>query len=145
MTPRRCTVHCSDSPNGREVSVAEITRWHVARGFRTIGYHFVIQPSGRVDQGREITELGAHVEGFNKDNVGICLIGKTQFSKAQFQAVRELLASLAMQYGIPAHEIYTHNYFNPKKTCPNMPLNRLIAWYAGGHPEAVEPYVLPSS
>ena len=36
-----------------EVTVAEITLWHKARGFRTIGYHYVVGLDGEVHAGRD--------------------------------------------------------------------------------------------
>ena len=35
-------VHCSATPEGRDVSVADIDRWHRERGFDGIGYHYVV-------------------------------------------------------------------------------------------------------
>ena len=45
------------------------------RGTRDIGYHFVIQRNGEVDEGRPIEQTGAHVKGHNHDSIGICYIG----------------------------------------------------------------------
>ena len=53
----------------------EIQRWHLERGWATIGYHFVVSPSGRVFRGRPVDRLGAHVQGHNRGTVGICLMG----------------------------------------------------------------------
>ena len=45
------------------------------RGFRKIGYHFVIRRSGILETGRSINETGAHAKGYNHNSIGICLIG----------------------------------------------------------------------
>jgi hypothetical protein len=56
--------------------IAEIRRWHVQqRGWRDIGYHWVIDRDGAVAPGRKETEVGAHVEGHNRGTIGICLLG----------------------------------------------------------------------
>jgi hypothetical protein len=53
----------------------EIQRWHRDRGFFTIGYHFVVSPTGRVFRGRPVDRQGAHVRGHNVGTVGIALMG----------------------------------------------------------------------
>ncbi|MCH5347505.1 MAG: N-acetylmuramoyl-L-alanine amidase, partial [Muribaculaceae bacterium] len=68
-------VHCSATPAGREVSVAEIDRWHRARGFNEIGYHYVIGLDGQVHRGRAVEKVGAHCSGQNAESIGVCYIG----------------------------------------------------------------------
>lgn len=70
-------VHSSASPEGREDTVEDIHRWHKARGFKDIGYHFIIELDGIVFEGRPISQQGAHVKGFNKNSIGVCYIGGT--------------------------------------------------------------------
>src|SRR5918993_267608 len=43
----------------------EIQRWHFERGWATVGYHFVVSPTGRIFRGRPVDRLGAHVLGHN--------------------------------------------------------------------------------
>lgn len=57
-------LHCAATPEGRETTVADITSWHLQRGFTTIGYHFVIYLDGSVHKGRCIETPGAHAKGF---------------------------------------------------------------------------------
>lgn len=145
MIPKRITIHCSDSPNGRSVSVDEIRKWHLARGWFDIGYHYVIDIDGISRSGRPLTQEGAHVEGANQDNVGICMIGKDRFTEAQFHGLREDIRMLCQSYNIPHWEIYGH-YLWPSaikqgKSCPNMAIQRLIA-YIQGEDAAIEPYLL---
>jgi N-acetylmuramoyl-L-alanine amidase len=52
----------------------EINRWHVERGFRLIGYHALIMPSGEVLACRPATEVGAHVLDHNQGTLGVLLI-----------------------------------------------------------------------
>ena len=53
-------IHCSYTPASMDTSVDEIRQWHKARGWRDIGYHYVIRRSGHVDLGRPISLAGAH-------------------------------------------------------------------------------------
>ena len=68
-------LHCSATPEGRAVSVSTIRAWHKKRGWRDIGYHYVIGLNGEIWQGRPVEEKGAHVRGHNATSIGICYVG----------------------------------------------------------------------
>ena len=68
-------IHCSDSPEGRNDKAEDIRKWHKQRGFKDIGYHYVIDLDGTVEQGRPIEQAGAHCTGHNAHSIGICYIG----------------------------------------------------------------------
>lgn len=102
-------VHCSATPNGKPITIADIDAMHKARGFkrdsqaarnarpelRHVGYHFVIEVDGSVHPGRGLEEIGAHVQGSNAKSVGICMIGTDAFTASQWGALRGLLMTLA--------------------------------------------------
>lgn len=48
---------------------------HRQRGFRSIGYHFVIRLDGTIEPGRDVALDGAHCTGWNHRSIGICYIG----------------------------------------------------------------------
>jgi N-acetylmuramoyl-L-alanine amidase len=117
-------VHCSATPEGRNVDVAEITKWHLARGFKTIGYHYVIYLDGSVHKGRNEDEVGAHCLNHNTISIGICYIGglskdgktsKDTRTEAQKVALLELLKELKSRY--PQAKIHSHRDF-AQKDCP---------------------------
>ncbi len=68
-------VHCSATQEGKHISAATIDKWHKKRGWRGIGYHYVVGLNGNIEYGRNIYESGAHVKGHNKGSIGICYIG----------------------------------------------------------------------
>lgn len=68
-------LHCSATREGQNVSVRDIDRWHRQRGFRMIGYHYVILLDGSIRKGRDIAQVGAHVAGNNANSIGICYVG----------------------------------------------------------------------
>lgn len=146
MKPRRITVHCSASQNGQRVDIDTIDKWHRQRGFASVGYHFVIQPDGEVQRGRALNEQGAHVEGDNEGNVGICLIGTDKFTFKQLDSLRYYIDGVRQIHDIPAHEIYTHAQFasaiKQGKTCPGFTINRLLAWYLCNDRDALKPHLL---
>ena len=68
-------IHCSATIEGKDYTVTDIDRWHRARGWRRIGYHYVIYRDGSIHEGRPISETGAHCAGHNAHSIGICYIG----------------------------------------------------------------------
>ena len=117
-------IHCADTPAGRDNTAQDITRWHKDRGFRTIGYHFVIYRDGSIHTGRPVQEIGAHCKGHNAHSIGICYIGgKSADGKRhedtrtpeQKEAMLSLLRQLKAQY--PNATIYGHRDFS-SKPCP---------------------------
>ena len=111
-------IHCSDTPEGRPNTVADITAWHKQRGFRTIGYHYVIYLDGQIVEGRPIESVGAHCTSHNRDSIGICYIGgrsadmkeyKDTRTPEQKQSLVELITALRTQF--PEAKVYGHRDF----------------------------------
>lgn len=119
-------VHCSATPEGRDCTVADIDRWHRQRGWKGIGYHYVIYRDGSVHTGRNETEIGAHCAGHNTNSIGVCYIGgmtadnkraKDTRTPAQRKALRELVAKLQAKY--PGATLHGHREF-AAKACPSF-------------------------
>ena len=118
-------VHCADTPEGRDDKAADIRRWHKARGFNDIGYHYVVDLDGTIEPGREVTIAGAHTTGHNADSIGVCYIGgadtdmkpKDTRTEEQKTALRLLLKYLVQKY--PGAKIYGHRDF-ANKSCPSF-------------------------
>ena len=70
-------IHCTATKASAmdSVTAADVDRWHKARGWRGIGYHFVIEADGNISPGRAINERGAHVRGYNDVSIGVALVG----------------------------------------------------------------------
>jgi N-acetylmuramoyl-L-alanine amidase len=127
-------LHCADTrPEwmaGRPIAekVAEIRRWHVEqRGWRDIGYHWVIDRDGTAAPGRSETEIGAHVEGHNRGTIGICLLGgfgasaddafEKNFTSAQATAVKWMIGKIKGRATI--RRVSGHNDY-AAKACPGF-------------------------
>lgn len=117
-------IHCSATPEGRDYTVADIDRWHRARGFKGIGYHYVIYRDGSVHPGRAVEVIGAHCTGQNANSIGICYIGglaadgktaKDTRTPAQKEALHNLVAELKARY--PGVTVHGHREF-ANKACP---------------------------
>ena len=121
---RKLIAHCSDTPNNRDVTVDEIRDWHKERGWRDIGYHYVIYRGGKIMLGRPVAEVGAHCKGQNHDSIGVCLIGKDEFTPEQFDSLRKLYAMLGNIF--QEIKAYGHRDFTNQKTCPNFDVKDVI-------------------
>ena len=119
-------VHCSATAEGMDYTVADITRWHKARGFTTIGYHYVVYRDGSIHVGRDINMVGAHCTGHNAHSIGVCYIGgcaadgktpKDTRTDAQKQSLITLLRALRRLY--PGATIHGHREF-AAKACPSF-------------------------
>ncbi len=116
-------LHCSATPEGRDVDMEELREWHKARGFSDVGYHYVIHINGLMEVGRPIGKIGAHCKGYNKDSIGICYIGgldkdgkpKDTRTEEQKQGLFYLVSELKKQF--MAATIHGHNEFSDK-ACP---------------------------
>jgi hypothetical protein len=116
-------IHCSATPEGRDVSTDEIRSWHLDRGWSDIGYHFVVELDGTVNDGRPLEISGAHAKGHNSNSIGICYVGgldesgepKDTRTPEQEKALVELLENLKDQY--PEAQIIGHRDVSDKD-CP---------------------------
>jgi N-acetylmuramoyl-L-alanine amidase len=151
MKPTRIILHCSATPNGQTVPIETIRKWHTTppptgRGWKDVGYHAVFQPDGTIERGRGYDEQGAGVEGENESSLHFCFIGDTQFTSAQLAAGRRHIEDVCRIYDIRPWRIFGHYQFKSAqaqgKTCPNMEINRLIAWLVGHYEEAIWPYLM---
>ena len=108
-------IHCSATKAGQDLRAKDIDRMHRQRGFAQIGYNFVIDLDGTVENGRPLSIDGAHcnTKGFsgvsyNKHSIGICYIGGLDVNgrptdtrtEAQKNALRDLVAKLCKEYDI---------------------------------------------
>ena len=119
-------VHCSDSPQGRGDGAKEIHQWHKEKGWAGIGYHFVITEGGEIQHGRPTFWAGAHAYGYNKKSLGICLIGKGEYTEEQYNTLRGLLKTLKRQF--PNSSLAGHRDLDDKKDCP---LFDVRSWFKG--------------
>ncbi len=98
------------------------------KGFADIGYHFVIDDSGRIYEGRTITVRGAHTGGHNTGTIGVVLMG--DFEEAtppplQLSSTQALIGYLAVEYQLT--HLAGHRDFQPEETvCPGKHLELLL-------------------
>lgn len=121
-------VHCTATPEGRAHTAEEIRRWHRQRGWKDIGYHYVVRLDGTVEPGRPEAEPGAHVANRNSTTLGVVYVGgvdrhslrpKDTRTQAQKAALLRLLRQLKAKY--PQAQILGHRDFpGVAKACPSF-------------------------
>jgi hypothetical protein len=154
-------IHCSDSAFG---DAALISRWHTdpppkGNGWSDIGYHFVVlngqrslrapydpDTDGLVESGRPLERIGSHARGYNRESIGVCLIGgrsrngqsvkDSWLTEKQTEALFTLLDELLARF--PEAKIVGHCELNPAKICPNLNMDTLRARYAAWRKEKID-------
>ena len=123
-------IHCSATPRGRDIGALEIRQWHLARGFKDIGYHFVVRLNGTIETGRLLGEPGAHCLGQNYCSIGVCYVGGVEKdcktaadtrTDAQKVALARLVRQLKRMF--PYAEVRGHRDF-ARKACPSFDARR---------------------
>ena len=139
---KQLIIHCSASGWG---DAKVIDEWHRQRGWKMIGYHYVIT-NGRLVSGSEydskndgliqggrpldnndymdLDERGAHAYGLNKASIGVCLIGDNKFTRLQFKGL--ITVCKYWQIMVPGIEIMGHYQVSDTKTCPNFKVDGII-------------------
>ena len=104
---------------------------HKGKGWADIGYHFVIDRSGRVWEGRELKYQGAHVKNNNEGNIGILCLGNFDLQKpsdAQMKSLERHLKAIMKQYKLSSANIRSHKEWPDAATaCPGRNLQSKMA------------------
>lgn len=162
-TKSEIVVHATDTrpdwmeASGGQAKVDEVTLWHVRdRGWNDNGYNELIDRDGKVYGGRDLDndgdfaeETGAHVKGYNKQSIGIALIGgyggsaddqfSDHFTPAQDKALRERIEFHEQRFGplvVKGHNQYAN------KACPCF---NVQTWMARKAPKPARTNVTQSS
>lgn len=126
--------HSADNSDAPQFN--KINEYHQTRNFPVsslgyyVGYHYLIEPDGRVLQARRETEIGAHDQGENSNSLGICLAGNFSLrypSELQAAAAAKLVKEIRTRWDIPVTRIEPHRWDDDTE-CPGtlLPDNWLI-------------------
>ena len=116
-------IHCTATIEGKDFKAKDIDKWHKAKGWKGIGYHYVIDLDGTIEKGRDESVVGAHCTGHNQHSIGIVYVGgldknqkpKDTRTEQQKESLWEILRQLLCKY--PKARICGHNQF-ANKACP---------------------------
>lgn len=131
-------IHCTATPEGRDVSVATIRGWHIGQGWKDIGYHWVVMLDGSIEPGRPESQVGSHVAGHNSGTLGVVYVGgvaadgktpKDTRTPAQKAALLAHVKALIERYPT-VKKVTGHNAY-AAKACPSFdvrkdPLGKLV-------------------
>jgi N-acetylmuramoyl-L-alanine amidase len=132
-TLNRIILHCTATPEGKHFDVATIRKWHLERGWKDIGYHYVIYLDGSVHEGRPVEKVGAHTSGHNEDSIGVVYVGgvdkkgkaKDTLNESQEVALVNLIQALRAEYG--ELSLHGHNEY-ANKACPSFNVKTKLHW-----------------
>lgn len=113
-----------------------IRRGHVGQGWADIGYHYAIDPAGRIWACRPIDLQGAHVRLQNEHNLGILVVGNYQNARPTPQAMaslEQLVGYEMRRFAVPLHRVRTHREL-AATACPGRYLQPQIEQMRAGSP-----------
>ena len=132
-------VHYSATYSDQDIGVKEIRKWHQDRGWRDVGYHWIIRRDGTLEEGRPEGTLGAHVRGHNSGTIGICWAGGLDRAsgpntgvwnptEAQEQTMVQLIRDIQKRHP-DAKRVIGHKDLVPTE-CPGLPKGGVAEWWA---------------
>ena len=116
-------IHCTATEYYLPVKKTHLFKWHVVeRGFKDIGYHYVIDQCGNIIRCRPVAEVGAHCKGHNSKSIGICYVGGLKNDMPadtrtleQKESLHQLIQGLCITF--PIIKITGHDEYS-NKSCP---------------------------
>lgn len=138
-------IHCTATPEGREVSSAEIRRWHTSpppagRGWKQVGYTDLFHLDGRVERlvrnNEDMTvdafEVTNGASGYNSVARHIVYVGgcdkamkpKDTRTAAQKEALKRYVRDFHERF--PQIRIVGHHDLNAGKACPSFDVQKWL-------------------
>lgn len=126
--PNKIIIHCTASHQSN--TIADIRKSFLNRGFKDIGYHYIVMPDGDCVCTRSVTEVGAHCIGHNKTSIGVAWLGGLDGSRnitpEQRFSLNCRVVFLFKWLIFDFDTLATHHYYNHGKSCPNYSLDELF-------------------
>ncbi len=107
----------------------QLRQGHRRNNWADIGYHYIIDPQGRIWEGRPLWLQGAHVRDTNEHNIGVMAMGNFELhapTGEQLQSLDNFVASLCQTHRIPIGRVKTHRELKPT-LCPGKNLQKYMA------------------
>ena len=122
--PDTIVIHHAAHPN---CSAQDVHRWHLARGWKGIAYHYFIRKDGSIYRGRQEYHKGGHLlSGENTNTLGICLEGnydkEKEVPEAQTNALLWLCNDIEKRWKIKAYKRHAdyNSAISEGKSCPGI-------------------------
>ena len=138
---QRLVIHCTATPEGREVSAADIRHWHCdpvsngGRGWKQVGYTDMVHLDGKVerlvdnneDAQVDPWEITNGAKGYNTTSRHVVYVGgvaadgktpKDTRTLKQREAMAEYVKDFRCRF--PSVRVVGHNELNRAKACPSF-------------------------
>lgn len=130
MRPKGICLHHSASIV--TTTAATIDKWHKARGWRGIGYHFLqrirehrdLGQLWMLEKGRKPNQRGAHCPG-KQDFIGYCIAGNYDneiLDLSGWMFLIENLAALCVEFNLDPFKDITYHKLHRATACPGKNL-----------------------
>ena len=132
----RVFIHCSasdmlfhdpmhEAEDEGQKMLAEVTRWHLKRGFDGVGYHYLINKSGSIIAGRDREKAPAAQKGHNTGTIAIMVHGLSDFSASSMTALTEFCGQINEAY---SGRISFHGHCEVSwKACPVFNYRKVLS------------------
>lgn len=140
MELKRLVIHCTATPEGREVTSAEIRHWHCdpaskgGRGWKKVGYSDMIHLNGGVenlipyneDNNVDPWEISNGAAGYNSTSRHVVYVGgvdkegKPKDTRTDEQKATLIKYVKDFHRRHPNAEIVGHHQLDPGKACPSF-------------------------
>lgn len=143
---KRLVIHCTATPEGREVAAADIRHWHCdpvskgGRGWKQVGYTDLIHLDGSVerlvrnneDAVVDAWEVTNGAKGYNTTSRHIVYVGgcdknmqpKDTRTEAQKKSLTDYVRNFHERF--PSILIVGHNELDGRKACPSFDVQKWL-------------------
>ncbi|MFW6377641.1 MAG: peptidoglycan recognition family protein [bacterium] len=110
-------------------TIESFAKSHINKGWAGLGYHYVIDPNGKVYKTGYANEMRWSVGGNNSYTISIMIIGsfdKEDISDAQYNALLKVAELLKKEYNVDIENIMGHSeYPNQNTACPGIDMDKM--------------------
>jgi N-acetylmuramoyl-L-alanine amidase len=118
-------IHCTATPQTATIQSIR-NYWKNVLKWKSVGYHYIIEPNGKVVQLADISLITNGVKGFNSESIHISYIGGVDSknkpidnrTQEQLKSMIELIKDIKKLF--PNIIIQGHRDFGAKKACPSF-------------------------
>ena len=125
-------IHCTATSQAATIDSIK-KHWRMVKGWKSPGYHFIIDQFGKSTQLANEDQVTNGVMGHNSDSVHIAYVGGVDKNSkptdtrnmAQIEAMKKIVCELKLRY--PDAKILGHRDFSGvKKACPSFDVSEWL-------------------
>lgn len=128
-------------------TVKSFNTYHLSKGWKTIGYHWIISTEGIIYAGRKMEYIGAHAgSNGNSGSIGVCLVGNFEGTDKPTEKQKEAFTALHLALHKKFYsnkDLYMSVRFHREfmsTGCPgNITLSEVRGWIKENQEKPTEP------